>query len=472
MRLGQRAIVSSLVAALPAAGVLGFLADRRRAADLDVALERVVRSQINDQVRERCESDPTWFLTGPLQDRPKNGVFVPTHDNDLPPRPKEIPQPFELFAYDEEFIGSSSASARFPPEFRRALRARPDAVKAPHVTPNGMGSQIALPTGWIGSTCSYFLGRMDPPANQMRDRMLTYLGIFVAAFLVAWAAGFETVARIRKRARDGRASVDAGFTAIAPDSMKDELSNLTFIYNDAANELHQRKSRIDDLDAALKRFIRSTADEVAKPLAELSATLGAAVAGQTPSRTALESALQQAHDLGAQVENLTAAARLKSTSVALPTSAVDVNAVVTRVVARHMPVAECAGVKLHLALPPNIVVAHADEALLERAIANVMDNAVRYNQPGGDVTLTLSTAEAGKRFRLTVLDTGHGVTDEEFRGLTAVRRFRGDEGRNRRPGAPGLGLAVAREVCDRFGFKLDLKRPGAGGFEAEISGEV
>jgi signal transduction histidine kinase len=71
-----------------------------------------------------------------------------------------------------------------------------------------------------------------------------------------------------------------------------------------------------------------------------------------------------------------------------------------------------------------------------------------------------------------VADTGQGVSDEEFRGLTAVRRFRGDEGRIRRPGAPGLGLAVAREVADRFKLQLDLKRPGQAGFEVEFSGAI
>jgi signal transduction histidine kinase len=69
-----------------------------------------------------------------------------------------------------------------------------------------------------------------------------------------------------------------------------------------------------------------------------------------------------------------------------------------------------------------------------------------------------------------VRDNGRGVSEEQFRGLTAVRRFRGDEGRNRRPGAPGLGLAVAQEVVDRSNMQLDLKRPGAGGFEVEFSG--
>ena len=72
-------------------------------------------------------------------------------------------------------------------------------------------------------------------------------------------------------------------------------------------------------------------------------------------------------------------------------------------------------------------------------------------------------------FRLAVVNGGKGVTADELRSLTAIRRFRGDEGRNRRPGAPGLGLAVAREVADRFHLQLDLRRPDAGGFEAEFS---
>ena len=72
----------------------------------------------------------------------------------------------------------------------------------------------------------------------------------------------------------------------------------------------------------------------------------------------------------------------------------------------------------------------------------------------------------------TRLEQGNGrnVSDEEFKGLTAIRRFRGDEGWNRRPNAPGLGIAVAREVADRSGWKLDLRRPDAGGFEVEFTG--
>ena len=63
---------------------------------------------------------------------------------------------------------------------------------------------------------------------------------------------------------------------------------------------------------------------------------------------------------------------------------------------------------------------------------------------------------------------GPGVSDEEYEGLTANKRFRGDESRSRRPGGRGLGLAVAREVADRHGLYMDIRRPSTGGIEVEF----
>ena len=66
------------------------------------AKDLVRHLQERDQVRERCESDPSWFLTGPLEGRPAKGQFVETTPDQLPPRPKVTEQAFELFAYDEQ----------------------------------------------------------------------------------------------------------------------------------------------------------------------------------------------------------------------------------------------------------------------------------------------------------------------------------------------------------------------------------
>ena len=472
MMLRPRVVVTSALVALPAAAAMYVAIERGRAADRELAVTRVVESQINAQVRERCESDPRWFLTGPLVGRPPGGVFVETDPNVLPPRPRAEPQPFELFAYDESFAGSGPATPSFPADFRRALRSDSVPAVAPHVTADGTGVQVAMATGWNGSPCMYFLGRMQAPPHQLRQRALTALGLFAVSFLAALAATAPLVRRIRRLAKDAHASGEGGYSAIAPDTLKDELSSLTFVINDTSKELHERRARIDDLEEALRRFVRSTDEEVARPIAALETQLAAASNAQAPSLADVHEALRRAHQLSGEVENLTAAARLRMPGPAPEAARIDLSAIVARVVQRHLPVAKAEGVVLKLALPDAPVIIAADESLVERAVANVVDNAVRHNRRGGEATVSLDIVKDEQRFRLWVTDNGPGVTEEAFRALTAIRRFRGDEGRNRRPGAPGLGLSVAREISDRYGLRLDLKRPGAGGFEAEFSGPI
>jgi len=245
------------------------------------------------------------------------------------------------------------------------------------------------------------------------------------------------------------------------------LSALAFMFNDAMTELQQRKTTIDDQDAALKRFVQVTEEDVARTLAGLEDRLATMASGGPGDVREL---LSETHDLVARVENLIVVSKLRAAGGSPDRDRVDLSALVTRIVDRHAAVARAAGVSVKTLLPESPIHVEANEPLIERAISNVVDNAIRYNTAGGAVTIGLSREDSGRRFRLWIADTGRGVSEETFKGLTAIRRFRGDEGRIRRPGAPGLGLAVAREVADRFGLKLDLRRPGAGGFEVEFSG--
>jgi signal transduction histidine kinase len=150
---------------------------------------------------------------------------------------------------------------------------------------------------------------------------------------------------------------------------------------------------------------------------------------------------------------------------------VDLNTVVQHVVARQSSFAAAARVKITAALSNEPLAIAADQQLLEQALNNLVDNAIRYNRAGGQVAIALDRTHDG-RFSLRVADDGPGAPDGVIAKLNANRRFRGDEGRDKRPGELGLGLAIVREVGDRFGIQWAFRKNSRGWFEAELTGNA
>ena len=470
MQLRPRAAIWSLLIALPAALVLFFAINSMRTADLALALERFVKSQINDQVRERCESDPRWFLTGPLEGRPKPGEVV-NPDPDFAPRPKVQEQPFELFAFDEDFMGSSPAAPRFPNELRVALRTSPQPTTEPFVTKDGTGLQVAAWTGWLTGPCAVFLGRLRPAPHALLRQLELFAGLFVVCYAVAWLAVMPTVMRVRKLAADAREASREQFASIAPDRKQDELSSIAFVYNDTAKEFHLRGAESKDRDEALRRVVEDSSSAT-QPLGAIAGRLGELELrdGVSPGlRSELRQAVRDVHDLNARLSNVSLAAELHARRGKFAVETVDLNPIVARAVSRHGALARAMDVTIQTSQPKTPIFVAIDPAKLDHAIGNLIDNAIRHNRAGGHALVALETPADGQ-FSLKIRNDSAPMSDDEFKGLAAIRRFRGDEGRDRRPGVPGLGLAVAREVVERLGWHLDLGRPAGGGFEVDVRG--
>jgi signal transduction histidine kinase len=103
----------------------------------------------------------------------------------------------------------------------------------------------------------------------------------------------------------------------------------------------------------------------------------------------------------------------------------------------------------------------ADPALLERMIANLVDNGIRHNRPGG--FLRVSTRTAGGRVQLTVANGGARIDPADARTLTEpFRRL------DRAAGGFGLGLSIVRSVVEAHGGTIEIDAPAAGGLEIRI----
>jgi signal transduction histidine kinase len=142
--------------------------------------------------------------------------------------------------------------------------------------------------------------------------------------------------------------------------------------------------------------------------------------------------------------------------------------IIAAVVARQSGLAKRNGVSLGATVPATSVMVMADPRLIEQALLNLVDNAVRYNRPGGRVMVSLAHTPDG--FVLRVTDNGPGVSDEQLASMSAIRRFRGDEGHVDRVRQRGLGLALVWEVVERSGLQLELRHAPGGGLEAEMTG--
>ncbi len=98
---------------------------------------------------------------------------------------------------------------------------------------------------------------------------------------------------------------------------------------------------------------------------------------------------------------------------------------------------------------------------LRELIVNLASNAVKYNVPGGRVTITVGRAERGRVF-LRVADTGIGIP-EEAQAHVFERFYRVDKGRSKKAGGTGLGLAIVKHITVLYGGTLELKsRVGEG----------
>ena len=102
----------------------------------------------------------------------------------------------------------------------------------------------------------------------------------------------------------------------------------------------------------------------------------------------------------------------------------------------------------------------ADPRRLHQLFVNLLDNAVKYNRPGGRVRATASAGSA--RLTVTVADTGIGIDPSHFERLFE-RFYRVDKSRSRKMGGTGLGLSIVKHIVQLYGGEIGVESvPGEG----------
>lgn len=218
---------------------------------------------------------------------------------------------------------------------------------------------------------------------------------------------------------------------------------------------------------ALEEHLASIAHDLRTPLAGLQLSIEelADQARDADGRTVARRAVQDTVYLATLVENLHQAVRLRH-GLDAREGQVDLGLLVERVAARFTALGRLEGVEVSASRPDQPLSARCTPALAERALANLVHNAVVHNQPGGHVAVLLE--RQGDRFTLQVLDDGPGLRPGAIADLQH-RTFQSDAAR---PRGPGMGIAISNEICRRAEWEIRYQPLEPRGLKVEITGAL
>ena len=230
----------------------------------------------------------------------------------------------------------------------------------------------------------------------------------------------------------------------------DELSRL-------ADEFNELTGRLQTTEEVRRRFVSDASHELKTPLASIRLLTDSLLQADHMDG---ETAREFLNDIGDEADRLTRITEKLLTLTRLDTAPaaedvpVDVGAVVERVEHMLSPLARAVEVSLELKLQPGCVVLATEDDLYQIAF-NLMENAVKYNLPGGRVLVTL-TADGG-RVVLRVEDTGVGIPEADLPKIFD-RFYRVDKARSRAAGGTGLGLSIVRDTVLQHGGAVTARR--------------
>lgn len=230
--------------------------------------------------------------------------------------------------------------------------------------------------------------------------------------------------------------------------------------------LNRLFARVDRALENERRFTADAAHELRTPLAALKAQ--AQVALRSRDATMRDRALQQiisgVDRASHLVEQMLRLARLDPQQRLENPEAVSLPEMIRATVAGVNATPGGTGRRIAVTLPEGEVTVRGEPELLQVALRNLVDNALRYSQPADEVRVALE--RAGEQVALSVRDNGPGVAEDAV-GRLGERFFRGADGSTE---GSGLGLAIVARIAELHGARLNAGNRAGGGFEARIEG--
>jgi heavy metal sensor kinase len=300
--------------------------------------------------------------------------------------------------------------------------------------------------------------------NPMWERFWQIvLGLLVGLPFALGLAGFggyylakralSPVERMAQRALE--ISAEKLSARIDVENPTDEVGHLALAFNETL-------ARLEHSFEQLKRFTSDASHELRTPLTAIRSVGQVGLASEANSahdREVIESMLEEAERLHLLVESLLMISRADSGQIQLNKSVTSVLSVVKDATSMLDVLAEENGQTISLEGDDSIL-GTVDPIILRQVVVNLLDNAIKYSPSNSHISLRVSLLDFSTSC-VEVKDSGPGIAPEHQEKVFD-RFYRIDEGRSRKSGGAGLGLAIAKWGAEAHGGRLELTSSASG----------
>ncbi|MBQ9157355.1 MAG: two-component sensor histidine kinase [Eubacterium sp.] len=276
--------------------------------------------------------------------------------------------------------------------------------------------------------------------GYLTGQRATLSGIFFLVSLLLSILIVLLLGRIFRRTQKELDLIAAGHQEEnMPETGFREFYKLSVSFNSIIN-------RYKELENSRQQFVSNVSHELKTPITSMKILADSLLLQENvPAELYAEFMNDIAHEIDREnqiITDLLDLVKMDKTQSDLNITAVNINELLEMILKRISPIAEKRDITLHLETMRQVT-AEVDEGKLSLACTNLIENAVKYNNDGGRVDVSLNADH--KFFYIRVKDTGVGIP-EDAQEKIFERFYRVDKARSRETGGTGLGLAITRNV--------------------------
>ncbi|MBD3224233.1 MAG: HAMP domain-containing protein [Caldithrix sp.] len=292
----------------------------------------------------------------------------------------------------------------------------------------------------------------------LRTTGIVFVSILITGAFIGLVLFFLITKRLRQMTFAVRALEKGDYQKRIPVKSDDELGELASAFNHMASTIEKNVAELKRNDLLRRELVANISHDLRSPLSSVQGYLETILIKDnkldTETRnTFLKTALKNIGNLNHLVQQLFELAKFDAMEIEPKMEPFAITELAQDIMLKFQQKAEQKNVRLQSRFPRNLPMVRGDLAMMERVLSNLIDNAIRYTPPDGEVILSLQ--RLNDNLQIKVSDTGVGIPEKDLPNIFS-RFYRVEKSRNKASGGSGLGLAITKKILEIHGSNIEV----------------